>query len=103
MKVYGNTPSGWFVSEKNLTDVKWTSNNPIVATVNNKGEIMGLLPGKVTITAKYEDYVDTYEVDVHLSKDSHYILIYATYILIFAILVCFLIIIYKLYKKKFKN
>ena len=37
------------------TNIKWTSNNEKVATVNSKGEITAISPGKAIITATTED------------------------------------------------
>jgi Bacterial Ig-like domain (group 2) len=39
----------------------WTSSNPSVATVNSKGEVLALAPGKTTITVAFSNLKATYE------------------------------------------
>lgn len=55
--------------EEDMTSlVKWTSSNPSIATVDNKGIVKGMKAGKVTIIAKYtiegEEKEAQYEITV---------------------------------------
>ena len=57
-------------------NLKWSSSNPIVATVDNNGRVKALSPGYVVITAKSQDIIateGTYELTVmdYLLGDSN--------------------------------
>lgn len=61
------------VLPKNTTDktIKWESNNPDVATVDNSGKVKGIKEGKATITATtVNDIVKTVEINVLPTKVS---------------------------------
>ena len=50
----------------NSTSVKWSSSDKKIATINKKGVITGVAPGKATITAKYKN--KSYKCKVTVKK-----------------------------------
>ena len=63
---------GWFVDEAHLSGVTWTSSNNSIATVDNNGKVTGVAKGKATITAKYNNETDNYEINVN-ERTSFYV------------------------------
>ena len=51
------------LNNANVNDIVWSSSDNTIASVEN-GKITGITEGKVTITATYEDALDTIEVSV---------------------------------------
>lgn len=54
-----------FLNKKHIKDVKWSSLNPEIATVDMKGKILSVSPGTATIVAEYGNYKDACDVYVN--------------------------------------
>ncbi len=61
---------GFFVDEANLSGVTWTSSNDNVATVDNNGKVTGIAEGNTFITAKYNNEIANYELNVKSNTEN---------------------------------
>ena len=61
----------YYLKIQRIKTIKWESNNPNVATVDNSGKVKGIKEGKATITATtVNDIVKTVEINVLPTKVS---------------------------------
>ncbi len=61
------TNNGWSLQQTpiQLSDVKWTSSDPAIFTVNANGTVKGISAGTATLTASLGDFSKTYTITVN--------------------------------------